>query len=228
MKFIKAHTNGNDFIIINNDPLNFSVDQIVKLCNRKTGIGCDQLIFVQKDIDYYKVFFFNSDGSYANMCGNGSCAVVRYIREVLGDSSDDIDLMINEKIYKTSIDGAFVTVFFDKPQVKGDIILTGNKHIVRDIAEIKNIQDIKEQYSDCNIHFIKILSNNKIRVRTFERGAGKTLACGSGAVAVGFFSKLSGKIEIVHDGGSSYIEISDKCVKFTTSPKLVFEGVFYE
>ncbi len=228
MKFIKAQTNGNDFVIFNKNPEKFERSVLINIADRRFGIGCDQLIFITQKNDHYIITFFNSDGSHANMCGNGACAVVKYIYEVMKIKSENIKLYINNRIYESAINQGLVSIIFDLPEIQDDIILTGNKHVVKDIQEINNIENISKEFPECNIHFVKILSNNKIRVKTFEKGSGWTKACGSGAVAVGFYSGLKGRIEIYHDGGSSFIEVLENQVKFTTRPEFVFEGTLYE
>lgn len=228
MRFIKAQTNGNDFVIFNEKPEIFSKAELIRIADRKFGIGCDQIIFVNPKGDKYPVTFFNNDGSYANMCGNGSCAATKYIEKIFNIKSPKVTLLINDTLYNACIENDLITVNFALPKIQGDIISTGNYHIVRSINEIDNVENIVKQFPECNIHFIDIVENNKIKVKTFERGTGWTLACGSGAVAVGFYSKLKGRIEIIHDGGRSFVEVLEDSVKFSASPKLVFEGTIYE
>lgn len=228
MEFVKAQTNGNDFLLFNEDPEKFNKESLIKLADRRFGIGCDQLIFVQQKSGKYVTTFFNTDGSYANMCGNGACAVTKYIYDVLENKSENIELFIDNRSYKVSINLDFVSIIFDLPRIQNNIITTGNKHIIKDIHEINNIKSISKAYPECNIHFIKILPNNKIRVKTFERGAEWTKACGTGAVAVGFYSGLKGKIEICHDGGISFVEVFEDHIKFSAKPSLVFKGTLYD
>lgn len=227
MKFVKAQTNGNDFVIFNENPEKFDKSTLIKIADRKFGIGCDQLIFVNQKCDKYIITFFNNDGSYANMCGNGSCAVTKYIHEILKTESKNINLIIDDKVYETFIDYDSISIIFELPRLQHNIVLTGNKHIIKNIKEINNIKNISKKYPECNIHFVKNLSSNKIRVKTFERGSGWTQACGSGAVAIGFYSGIKGKIEIRHDGGTSFVEVLENKVKFTAKPELVFEGTIY-
>ena len=80
IKFQKYQGTGNDFIIINNESLNFPQKNhqlISRLCDRKLGIGSDGLILItpSESLDYEMVYF-NSDGNLGSMCGNGGrCAV---------------------------------------------------------------------------------------------------------------------------------------------------------
>jgi len=228
MRFVKAQTNGNDFVIFNENPEKFNKSTLIKIADRKFGIGCDQLIFVNQKSDKYITTFFNNDGSYANMCGNGACAVTKYIYDILEIKSKSINLTIDNRSYESFVDRDFISIMFELPNLQDNIVYTGNKHIIKDISEINNVKNISKKYPECNIHFIKKLSSNRIRVKTFERGSGWTQACGSGAVAIGFYSGIKGKIEICHDGGSSFVEVLENKVRFTAKPELVFEGAIYE
>lgn len=81
VSFYKAQALGNDFVIIENpSKIIFSPQLIRQLCNRKYGIGCDQLIIYQLVTPHtFKVKFFNADGSSANACGNGSRALAKLL-----------------------------------------------------------------------------------------------------------------------------------------------------
>ena len=228
VKFVKAETNGNDFVIINENEKSFSESQKKTIADRKFGIGCDQFIFIQNEQEKYVVDFFNQDGSYADMCGNGACAVTKYIQKTFNEDSKILDLMISGKLYNVSTSEDGVTVSFDLPREIGNVISTGNKHLVMNLSDIENLEKLVEKYPECNLHFIEVISSNTIKMKTFERGVGLTLACGSGAIAVGFYSKIKGKIKLIQDGGESIVEVFDDCVTLTTNPKLIFEGEFYE
>ena len=106
--FIKAHGAGNDFIIIdkNVDIIKKSKKMIKKLCDRRFGIGCDQLILLKKYPSYHRVYFYNSDGSLGKNCGNGLRCVYKYLSEtkkykkvvikpIDSYSGNDVMLLIN-------------------------------------------------------------------------------------------------------------------------------------
>ena len=82
--FIKAHGAGNDFVIIdkNVDIIRKSKKMIKNLCDRRFGIGCDQLILLKKLGQYHQVFFYNSDGSLGKNCGNGLRCAYKYLTEI--------------------------------------------------------------------------------------------------------------------------------------------------
>ena len=81
--FMKAHGAGNDFVIIdkNVDLIRKSKKIIKKLCDRRFGIGCDQLILLKKVGAYHQVAFYNSDGSLGKNCGNGLRCVYKFLVE---------------------------------------------------------------------------------------------------------------------------------------------------
>ncbi len=85
IKFTKMNGLGNDFVILDYEEYqktNFSADELaIKLCNRNFGIGADGLIVVNPNTDKTDIswIFYNSDGSVAQMCGNGMRCFARYI-----------------------------------------------------------------------------------------------------------------------------------------------------
>ena len=82
--FIKAHGAGNDFVIVdkNVDIIRKSKKMVKKLCDRRFGIGCDQLILLKQLGQYHQVFFYNSDGSLGKNCGNGLRCAYKYLTEI--------------------------------------------------------------------------------------------------------------------------------------------------
>jgi diaminopimelate epimerase len=231
MNFTKAETNGNDFVIIHGVSGSLSRDEKRTLPDRKFGIGCDQLIFV-KELDTpeeYSIEFFNQDGSCATMCGNGACAAVRYIARKFLNIPQRLTLHICDTRYNAALgnDGS-VSVSFPKPYYEGEVILTGNRHLVFDMEEVTQADALAQQHPDCNLHFVSQVADDIIKVKTFERGVGWTLACGSGAVAGGFHSGIQGKVHVIHGGGQSTVEITQTYATLTTKPRLVFDGILCE
>ena len=82
IKFLKMHGIGNDFIIFDGrNKISFNSSIAKEIANRRTGIGCDQIIIIQnssKGCDI-KLLFFNSDGTEAEACGNGTRCVSKFI-----------------------------------------------------------------------------------------------------------------------------------------------------
>lgn len=84
IKFSKLNGQGNDFVIIDtiSSPLELNKEQIIMMCDRHFGIGADGLIMVKSSEKAdFKMDYYNSDGSTAEMCGNGIRCMVRFIHE---------------------------------------------------------------------------------------------------------------------------------------------------
>lgn len=82
--FTKMHGNGNDFIVIDDrdEQLSFTIEGVIKLCDRRFGIGADGLMLLRKPADDRADFawwFVNNDGSVPEMCGNGSRCLARFV-----------------------------------------------------------------------------------------------------------------------------------------------------
>jgi diaminopimelate epimerase len=229
MKFYKYQALGNDFILIDNRQQKFAAnpEYISFLCDRHFGIGADGLMLVENCSDAdFKMQFFNSDGSAATMCGNGSRCIVafasklgifdtkttfssgagKHFGEVLSQNENTLDI----KVKITDVNQI----------IRGDgyyFIHTGVPHCVIFVDDINsvdvNIEGKKWRHSPlfpegANVNFVEIGNSNKLKIATFERGVeGETLACGTGATAsaIAVFDKLQNGItnfEIEAKGGT--------------------------
>ena len=222
--FYKMSGSGNDFIIIDNR--NNIVDEsslsnfIAKVCRRKMAVGADGIILIENsDNADFKWRFFNSDGSVAEMCGNGARCVARfaYINEIAGSNMSFETLA---GIVKAEVIGDRVKVKMTDPlELKTDdavelknglvsisSINTGVPHVVIVKDSIDNADIVKIgreiRYHDkfspsgTNVNFVCHINDNTIAVRTYERGVeDETLACGTGAVASGIVMANKMKID---------------------------------
>src|SRR5438874_8500197 len=89
LRFTKMNGAGNDFVLIDNrqGDLNLSPDQVVRLCHRQRGVGADGLFLLERSTSGKADWawrFFNSDGSTADMCGNGARCFAQFIKKVAG------------------------------------------------------------------------------------------------------------------------------------------------
>jgi len=226
--FLKISATGNDFILIDNrdgrfdgrrDAAFFSV-----LCQRRRSIGADGVILLQHSdrADFHYVHV-NSDGSLAEMCGNGTRAIVYFARK-LGLIGDETRFEINNRLYGAHIDGAVITTEFnppgecrldvpvaDEPGCElGGFIDTGVPHFVvfvRDIGTV-DIDATGRKYRrhpffrhGTNVDFVQLAGGTippdspRLVVRTYERGVeAETLACGTGAVASSIIAHLRKKV----------------------------------
>jgi len=212
IEFYKMSGSGNDFIIIDNRDLSLKVGDLPTfarcVCERKVSVGADGLFLIEpsKTVDF-KWQFFNSDGSGAEMCGNGSRCVARYAylkgiagkkmsfetiagiigAEVKGD-------VVKVKLTDPSVVKAGIKIEADGRKLILDSIDTGVPHAVVFVDDIDNcdVYNIGRKIRHhkhfaprgTNANFASVINRNKIKVRTYERGVeDETLACGTGMVA---------------------------------------------
>jgi diaminopimelate epimerase len=201
IKFYKYQGTGNDFIILDNpdyDVENWSVSTIKKLCSRKYGIGADGLIWLKASRKFdFEMVYFNADGNVSSMCGNGGrCAakhfmILNKLKETLFnavDGSHEAELLgenVRLKMMDSSIDK------------RSDyyVLQTGSPHYVSWHKQIENLQNFNElasqirfneEYKDegINVNFVELKGDNRIKVRTYERGVeDETDSCGTGVTA---------------------------------------------
>ncbi|MDP3730778.1 MAG: diaminopimelate epimerase [Candidatus Omnitrophota bacterium] len=224
IKFTKSVAAGNDFIIIDNrspllkgDPAGIAK----KLCDRFYGAGADGLLLMEesKTADF-RMRIFNSDGSEAEMCGNGSrcMALYAYTKKI---APADMKIETMAGILSANVKGGNVKVKLTDPKdiqwnlclmihecpYKVNFANTGVPHIVHfvddlETVEMKNLGSSMRYHKEfspggANVNFVKITdkSKNKISVRTYERGVeDETLACGTGAVASAIISAEAEKL----------------------------------
>ncbi len=220
LHFVKAETNGNDFIIIENAKP--ETVNITKLAHRRYGIGADQIIFANHSEDgRINVRFFNSDGTFAQICGNGLCALTKYYNK-------KCTYIVGQSEYECTIDEKGVShVPFPIPTIIKTtelckIVDTGNKHIVF----LEPNDQIHKYIQDYNVHYIQKIDDTTIKVETYERGAGRTLACGSGAIAVAFaYGNTTGLANhIKHDGGTSQVVVKNNSAVLIAKSNITFYG----
>lgn len=222
MKFTKAVATGNDFIIIENRvsaPGKYLSGLAKKLCDRKTGVGADGLLVIEKSgrADL-KMRIFNPDGSEAGMCGNGSRCIALYaLRNKIAKAVMTIDTQAG--ILEAEVRGDIVKVRLTNPkEIKWNLCLminkcpykvsfvnTGVPHVVHFVDDLEKI-DIKNLGSHIRHHgefspeganadFVKVVDKHNIKIRTYERGVeDETLACGTGAVASAIISAETEKM----------------------------------
>ena len=124
IRFSKMHGLGNDFVVIDAiaQDINLSREQIQFIANRHLGVGCDQLLLVEKtslpDVDFrYRIF--NSDGGEVEQCGNGARCFARFLHEKGLSSKDKIRVETQNGIIELSIDSQQdVTVDMGLPKIQ--------------------------------------------------------------------------------------------------------------
>jgi diaminopimelate epimerase len=212
LDFVKMNGAGNDFILIDNraGTVKLTTEQIIRLCNRQRGIGADGLFLLVPNTSgkaEWSWEFHNSDGSTADMCGNGARCFARFVQLVAG-AKDRTSFETGAGVISATFHGARITVNLTTPRDLrlGEIVPgagakltihslnTGVPHAVLFVpdadqamvqqlgAEIRYHAHFKPKGTNAN--FVQVLGPNRIRVRTYERGVeGETLACGTGVTA---------------------------------------------
>jgi diaminopimelate epimerase len=233
--FEKYQATGNDFVLVDNRSgnISFTIDQIKRVCDRRFGIGADGLMMIEKHptLDFNLVYY-NSDGSQS-LCGNGSRAAVK-MASSLG--------IVNGKASFNAYDGTHEAEILANGIVKlrmndvtisegDDIINTGSPHIIKFVSGLSDYPVFDEgqkiRYkNNANANFVELLGNNKIYVRTYERGVeDETLSCGTGVTAAAlasYFKNYQSPVAIKAQGG-------DLSVQFTTSQvgqSVTFRDIF--
>ena len=237
--FEKWNGLGNDFVIIKKSLPNLK-KLAIKLCNRHFGIGADGLVLIlPSKISDAKMRIFNPDGSEAEMCGNA----IRCVAKFLNKQSLKIETLagiIKPEIIKNKIRVNMGKAKFLNNFGKITSISIGNPHAVLFVknfdfnwqAQGKKIENnLKLFPKKTNVEFVKIINKNNIEIKIWERGAGATLACGTGACASAYASfiknKTSQNIKVHLPGGKLLINLKkDNTVFMTGDARKVFKGQY--
>lgn len=234
IEFTKLTACGNDFVCINN--LSGRFDTMLcnvarssafakAICDRHTGVGADGVIFACKDgetggLSDISSAHFESDGSFCELCGNGSACFTRWVvaSGILPDRRINI-LTPAGVIQGSCIDRDYVRVCISPPENHRpdlkvecesngqrntficDYIITGIPHVVTLVDNIAAVNVRRWGYQlrhhpmfkprGVNANFVQILAPGRIAMRTFEFGVeGETLACGTGASASAIVTAL--------------------------------------
>lgn len=203
---------GNDFILIDNRdgilPEDTLTDFIRRVCRRKMSVGADGMILIEKSENLdFRWRFYNSDGSRAEMCGNGARCAARYAylngiagsQMVFGTDAGPLQATVEADRVKV---GMMPPSDYKRPfllNVDGrdremSCINTGVPHAVIRVEDIESapVIDLGRRIrahpafspAGTNVNFIGPPSGNRIAIRTYERGVeDETLACGTGSVA---------------------------------------------
>ena len=265
LNFSKLSGAGNDFLLIDNRNflLKGDISEFVrKVCRRGMSVGADGVILVEPSSKaHFKMRYFNSDGSEGETCGNGSRCVSRFafLKRI---APVDMTFETLAGIYKASVlANEQVKVQVSNPKdlrmniqcklTKGTIDLhyinTGVPHTVALVAvgldeyDVFNTGRELRYYPEfapagTNANFVQKISQNKARVRTYERGVeNETLACGTGSIASAMIMVLLGQMEspvsiITQSGQVLTISFDRNGTNFTNvflegEARLVFEGV---
>jgi diaminopimelate epimerase len=234
-----GHGTENDFVILF-DPDSQNVitpAQIAAICNRSSGIGADGFIRITKPDGKWFMDYSNSDGSIAEMCGNGIRVMARYLvaRGHLPEGIFAINTRAGIKHLRVPFEGDIsvnmgqVTDEMEEIEVnqngktwEGLNISVGNPHAVVFLENLEEVGSLETapvvlpqtSYPEgVNIEFVQLLANNEARMRVHERGSGETRSCGTGTCAVALAAtlhtrgKLPSRWTIYPPGGRLIVDI---------------------
>lgn len=240
IRFTKYQATGNDFVLLDNrnGSIKLSTEDVQRICDRRFGVGADGLMLIEKhpSLDFNLVYY-NSDGSQS-LCGNGTRAAMK-MASSLGIVNGKANFNAFDGKHDAEIlDGGIVKVRMnDVANVKREgedfFINTGSPHFVRFVTELKNYpvyEDGKKiRHSvegGTNANFVELLPDNKIYVRTYERGVeNETLSCGTGVTAAALavhFKGYHSPVAVKTQGG-------DLSVQFQARPggqSVTFHDIF--
>jgi diaminopimelate epimerase len=213
MRFTKMEGAGNDFIVFDSTEKAFVLtkNQIQKLADRHFGVGADQVLVVEKTgkpgLDFrYRIF--NADGGEVEQCGNGARCFVKFVhargltrkREIRVETLGGIIAPRLEDDGEVSVDMGPPTVelpllqklVLENETLELTILSMGNPHAVQVVADVERAPvtsqgPLLERHprfpNRVNAGYLQVRDRHRIALRVWERGAGETLACGTGACA---------------------------------------------
>jgi len=271
MDFSKLHGTANDFVYVDarrglpGDPAALAT----RLCDRHRGIGADGLILLlPSETADCRMRIYNSDGSTAEMCGNGIRGFAKFVLDggLMRDNPLRVETDAGVKTVSAELDGGRVrrvAVDMGAPEwsgrripvdADGEIVerplevagrtwsvtclSMGNPHcvvFVDDVASLA-VPEIGPRFEHhpffpkrVNTEFIRVASPTRLEMRVWERGAGETMACGTGACAAALAAARTGRAErrctVALPGGELEIEWrADDHVVMTGDAVEVFRG----
>ncbi|MFG2718348.1 diaminopimelate epimerase [Streptomyces sp. NPDC048416] len=219
--FLKGHGTENDFVIVP-DPdnaLDLPAATVARLCDRRAGIGGDGLLHVVRsavhpeaegmaDEAAWFMDYRNSDGSIAEMCGNGVRVFAGYLHRAGLVEQGDLAIATRGGVKKAHIaKSGDVTVSMGRAQLPESAVTVtvdgrswparnvnmGNPHAVAFVDDLDHAGELRsvppfspaEVYPDgVNIEFVVDRGPGHVAMRVHERGSGETRSCGTGACAV--------------------------------------------
>ncbi|MDQ6756652.1 MAG: diaminopimelate epimerase [Bacteroidota bacterium] len=230
IEFYKYQGTGNDFILLDNRTNQYNEltqPQISSICNRHFGIGGDGLMLLNNKEGFdFEMKYYNADGKEGSMCGNGARCIVKFA-ESLGMRKNNYHFSAVDGVHQAEIDlKGFVRLKMsdvNNVEVHSNyfILNTGSPHYVKYIRDIMKM-DVKSsgriiRYSTAfekdgiNVNFIETMDDDKIYVRTYERGVeDETLSCGTGVTASALIAAHNdngfNRVDVKTPGGNLNVE----------------------
>lgn len=258
LAFRKMHGLGNDFVVLDGRaaPLRFTPEIASAIANRRTGVGCDQILILEKPRNGGDAFMAirNSDGSEVQSCGNGSRAIAKVLFEETGKDKVTIETLAGPVIAWRTADGAIAVDMgpartdWQRIPLSQDVdtlhlgigegsltdpvgVSMGNPHAVFfvpdasaiDLAAVGPKIEHHPLFPErTNVEAVQVINRGRLRMRVWERGAGITQACGTGACATLVAAARRGLADraaiVTLDGGDLFITWRDDGHVVMTGP----------
>jgi diaminopimelate epimerase len=223
LAFTKMQGAGNDFVVLDFTQREFSLSeqQIRRLADRHFGVGCDQVLVVEPPAGPgadFRYRIFNADGGEVEQCGNGARCFVKFVhaRGLTQKREIRVETLGGAIVPRLEDDGE-VSVEMGAPRLEGtealaldgksvevSIISMGNPHAVQVVADVATapvasqgprLERHPRFPSRVNAGYMQVLERHGIALRVWERGAGETLSCGTGACAAAVAGIASGRLD---------------------------------
>ena len=254
VRFTKMQGAGNDFVVLDctQKPFRLSREQVRRIADRHRGVGADQILVVEPasglGIDFrYRIF--NADGGEVEQCGNGARCFVKFVRQRgLTDKSEIAVQTLGGIIHpRLEADGE-VSVDMGRPVYSGvetlegaevAIVSMGNPHAVQVVPDVASapvttqgpkLERHRRFPEGVNAGYVQVVDDHTIKLRVWERGAGETLSCGTGACAAAVTAivqkRASSPVRVETRGGTLTIAWAggDNPVWMKGPATCVFEG----
>jgi diaminopimelate epimerase len=244
------HGIGNDFVLLDGRSSLPELPALSRqLCDRQNGIGADGILVLTDDPLTMRMY--NPDGSESEMCGNGLRCFAIYAAQLglalasplpIVTGAGELSVVLQNGIVE--VDMGIATEQFVHRELGegffGTAVSMGNPHLVIftddldavDLALLGPKFEHHELFPNrTNVHFVQVMSRSEIRVRHWERGAGMTMACGTGACASAVASFLNGhterSVQAQLPGGVLQLEYNEAGRVLMTGPaETSFDGVW--
>ena len=259
LPFTKMHGAGNDFVVLDftNRAFDLSPEILRKIANRNLGIGCDQVLVVEKTRDpsaEFRYRIFNADGGEVEQCGNGARCFVKFVRAkgLTAKREIRVETLAGTIVPRLEDDGEVsvdmgppkMESLHEKISVEGKpldvaVLSMGNPHAVQLVADVEEapvttqgprLEHHPRFPGRVNAGYMQVLDRHRILLRVWERGAGETLSCGTGACAAAVAGirrgLLDSPVRVQTRGGALTITWAggDNAVWMKGPAQIVFEG----
>ena len=267
--FRKMHGLGNDFVVLDarTRPIRLGAAEAAAIADRKTGVGCDQLILLKPPANAradIAMHIFNADGSEPGACGNAARCIARLALDETGRRQIVIETpsgliegeaagdLVSVDMGKARLDWREIPLAQEMDTLSLPVALgelkaptatsMGNPHATFFVADADSVPlgelgPVLEHHplfpERVNVGVAEMRGRDAMRLRVWERGAGITRACGTGACAAVVAAVRRGlgdrKMQVELDGGSLTIEYrADGTVMMTGPVATSFTGELAE